>query len=107
VDPLTTKQIYTISTGINPTSLDYNFNTSTLVTSNAASNTLSILDYVCPPNPNGVSNCPTPQVREVLDVGAVSPVVLGPNAIAIDPRLNLAAVIDSANNRILLVPLPN
>ena len=107
VDPLTSKQIFTISTGINPTSLDYNFNTSTLVTSNSSSNTLSILDYVCPPNPNGVSNCPTPQVREVLDVGAVSPVVLGPNAVAIDPRLNLAAVIDSANNRILLVPLPN
>ncbi len=107
VDPLASKQIYTISAGINPTSLDYNFNTSTLVTSNSASNTLSILDYVCPPNPNGISNCPTPQVREVLDVGAVAPVVLGPNALAIDPRLNLAAVIDSANNRILLVPLPH
>ena len=107
VDPLTSKEIFSISTGINPTSLDYNFNTSTLVTSNSASNTLSVLDYVCPPNPNGVSNCPTPQVREVLDVGAVSSVVLGPNAIAIDPRLNLAAVIDAANNRILLVPLPH
>jgi DNA-binding beta-propeller fold protein YncE len=107
VDPLAAKEIYTIRAGINPTSLDYNFNTSTLVTSNSASSTLSILDYVCPPNPNGVSNCPTPQVREVLDVGAVAPVVLGPNAIAIDPRLNLAAVIDSANNRILLVPLPH
>ena len=107
VDPLASKQIYTISAGINPTSLDYNFNTSTLVTSNSASNTLSILDYVCPPNPNGVSNCPTPQVREVLDVGSVASVVLGPNALAIDPRLNLAAVIDAANNRILLVPLPH
>jgi DNA-binding beta-propeller fold protein YncE len=107
IDPLTSKQISSISTGINPTSVDYNFNTSTLVTSNAASNTLSILDYVCPANPDGVSNCPAPQVREVLDVGAVSPVVLGPNSIAIDPRLNLAAVIDSANNRILLVPLPH
>jgi DNA-binding beta-propeller fold protein YncE len=107
VDPLASKEIYTISAGINPTSLDYNFNTSTLVTSNSASNTLSIIDYVCPPNPNGVSNCPTPQVREVLDVDAVSPVVLGPNALAIDTRLNLAAVIDSANNRILLVPLPH
>ncbi len=107
VDPLASKEIYTISAGINPTSLDYNFNTSTLVTSNSASNTLSILDYVCPPNPNGVSNCPTPQVREVLDVGSVASVVLGPNALAIDPRLNLAAVIDAANNRILLVPLPH
>jgi len=107
VDPLASKEIFTISVGINPTSLDYNFNTSTLVTSNSASNTLSIIDYVCPPNPNGVSGCPVPQVREVLDVGAVAPVVLGPNALAIDPRLNLAAVIDSANNRILLVPLPH
>src|SRR5580700_5907158 len=107
VDPLTSKQTSSISTGINPTSVDYNFNSSTLVTSNAASNTLSILDYVCPPNPNAVSSCPAPQVREVLDVGAVSPVVLGPNSIAIDPRLNLAVAIDSANNRILLVPLPH
>jgi DNA-binding beta-propeller fold protein YncE len=107
VDPLTSKETSSISTGINPTSVDYNFNTSTLVTSNAASNTLSILDYVCPPNPTGVSSCPAPQVRDVLDVGAVSPVVVGPNSIAIDPRLNLAVAIDSANNRILLVPLPN
>ena len=107
VDPLTSKETSSISTGINPTSVDYNFNTSTLVTSNAASNTLSILDYVCPPNPTGVSSCPAPQVRDVLDVGAVSPVVVGPNSIAIDPRLNLAVAIDSANNRVLLVPLPN
>jgi DNA-binding beta-propeller fold protein YncE len=107
VDPLSSKETSSFSTGINPTSVDYNFNTSTLVTSNAASNTLSILDYVCPPNPNAVSSCPAPQVREVLDVGAVSPVVLGPNSIAIDPRLNLAVAIDAANNRILLVPLPH
>jgi DNA-binding beta-propeller fold protein YncE len=107
VDPLTSKQTSSFSTGINPTSVDYNFNTSTLVTSNAASNTLSILDYVCPPNPNAVSSCPAPQVREVLDVGAVSSVVLGPNSIAIDPRLNLAVAVDAANNRILLVPLPH
>ncbi len=108
VDPLTSKQTSSISTGINPTSIDYNFNSSTLVTSNASSNTLSILAYVCPPNPNGISNCPVPQVREILDVGGVLPaVVQGPNSIAIDPRLNLAVQIDQANNRILLVPLPN
>ena len=40
-------------------------------------------------------------------MGSVASVVLGPNALAIDPRLNLAAVIDAANNRILLVPLPH
>jgi DNA-binding beta-propeller fold protein YncE len=108
VDPLTSKQTSSISTGINPTSVDYNFNTSTLVTSNASSNTLSILAYVCPPNPQGISNCPVPEVREILDIGGVLPaVVLGPNSIAIDPRLNLAVQVDQPNNRILLVPLPN
>jgi DNA-binding beta-propeller fold protein YncE len=108
VDPLTSQQTASVSTGINPTSVDYNFNTSTLVTSNTASNTLSILAYVCPPNPNGISNCPVPKVTEVLDPGSVAPTVIpGPNSIAIDPRLNLAVQIDQANNRILLVPLPN
>jgi DNA-binding beta-propeller fold protein YncE len=110
VDPLTSEEVASISAGINPTSVDYNFNTSTLVTSNAASNTLSILAYVCPPNPNGISNCPVPQVRDVLDPGSavpLSPVGAGPNSIAIDPRLNLAVQIDQANNRILLVPLPH
>ncbi len=110
VDPLTSEKVFTVSTGINPTSVDYNFNTSTLVTSNAASNTLSVLDYSCPPNPSGVSHCPVPQVREVLDVGSVEPtsaVVVGPNSLAIDPRLNVVVQIDQANNRILLVPLPH
>jgi YVTN family beta-propeller protein len=110
VNPLTSETVFTASAGINPTSLDYNFNSSTLVTSNAASNTLSVLAYVCPPNVNGVSNCPVPRVREILDVGSVEPlvsVVVGPNSIAIDPRLNLAVEIDQANNRILLVPLPH
>ena len=32
---------------------------------------------------------------------------LGPNAVAIDPKLNLAVVVDPDNNRVLLVPLPH
>jgi hypothetical protein len=32
--------------------------------------------------------------------------VLGPNAVAIDPKLNLAVLIDADNKRVLLVPLP-
>jgi len=110
VNPVTSQQTSSISTGINPTSVDYNFNTSTLVTSNAASSTLSILAYVCPPNPNGITSCPAPRVYEVLDPGSVTPltsIIPGPNSIAIDPRLNLAVQIDQANNRILLVPLPH
>ncbi len=98
-----------IATGINPTSVDYNWNTSSLITSNASTNTISVLNYVCPPNPNGISSCPTSTVRSVIAAGTPPPsssVVVGPNSIAIDRRLNLAVQVDQTNNRVLLVPLP-
>jgi hypothetical protein len=93
--------------GINPTSIDYNFQDSTLVTVNSSSHILSIMDYLCPPNVL-VPSCAAPQVRDVLGLGGVtsSSFVLGPNAIAIDPKLNLGALLDPDNNRLLLVPLP-
>jgi DNA-binding beta-propeller fold protein YncE len=109
VDPATAVVLGSLRTGINPTSLDYNYNTSTLVTSNAATNTISILNYVCPPNPNGINSCPVTNVQDVVAVGTPPPsssVVVGPNSIAIDPRLNLAVQVDQINNRVLLVPLP-
>jgi hypothetical protein len=96
--------------GIGPTSLDYNFQTSTLVTNNATSNTISIVGYVCPPNPNGPPSCAGPQVRDVLGIGGVlqpSAVVVGPNSIAIDLKMNLGVLADPSNNRVLLVPLPH
>jgi len=97
----------TVSVGIAPTSVDYNFQTSSLVTLNAGSHTLSVLDYTCPPN-NGPT-CFNPQVRAVLGLGGAqsSTLVLGPNGVAIDPKLNIAVVVDPDNNRILLVPLPH
>jgi DNA-binding beta-propeller fold protein YncE len=98
-----------VQVGINPTSLDYNFQTSTLVTLNSVSNTLSVLDYLCPPS-GTLNTCPNPMVRAVMGLGgqeAAASTVIGPNAIAIDPRLNLAVVVDEDNNRILLVPLPH
>ncbi len=96
--------------GIDPTSLDYNYQTSTLVTNNAASNTLSIVGYVCPPNPNGPSSCAGPRVRDVLGVGGLlqpAAVIVGPNSIAIDLKMNLGVLVDQSNNRVLLVPLPH
>jgi DNA-binding beta-propeller fold protein YncE len=101
IDPGTLNQS-TVRVGINPTSLDYNFQASTLVTVNGASHTMSILDYVCPPPASGVTTaCPNPQVRAVLGLGGSQQF-----SVAIDPRLNLAVVADQNNNRILLVPLP-
>ena len=109
VDPNTFIPI-SFRVGIGPTSLDYNYQTSTLVTNNAASNTLSVVGYVCPPNPNGPSSCAGPQVREVLGVGGLlqpASVMIGPNSIAIDLKLNLGVLVDQSNNRVLLVPLPH
>ncbi len=94
--------------GINPTSIDYNFQASTLVTVNSSSNILSVLDYVCPPNVL-VPSCAAPQVRDVLGLGGEcrsSSFVLEMNAIAIDPKMNWGALVDPDNNRVLLVPLP-
>jgi DNA-binding beta-propeller fold protein YncE len=107
IDPTTFIQT-PLSTGIAPTSLDYNYQTSTLVTVNSPSRTMSVLSYVCPPA-SGASACVGSGVRTVLGVGGTqtSIPVLGPNAVAIDPKLNLAVLVDPDNNRILLVPLPH
>jgi len=98
----------TVSVGIAPTSIDYNFQTSSLVTLNAGSHTMSVLDYTCPPS-IATPACTNPQVRAVLGLGGAqtSTFVLGPNAVAIDPKLNLAVLVDPDNNRVLLVPLPH
>jgi DNA-binding beta-propeller fold protein YncE len=96
-----------IAASINPTSLDYSYNASALVTANSATSTISVIDYVCPPN-DGV-NCPVPHVQSVLATGSLVPsssaVAVGVKAIGIDFRLNLIVEVDEANNRVLLVPL--
>jgi DNA-binding beta-propeller fold protein YncE len=109
VDPITFIPT-SFKVGIDPTSLDYNYQTSTLVTNNAASNTISIVGYLCPPNPNGPPSCAGPKVRDVLGVGGLlqpASVVVGPNSIAIDLKMNLGVLVDQSNNRVLLVPLPH
>jgi YVTN family beta-propeller protein len=85
--------------GINPTSLAYNFQTSTLLTANSASNTLSVMDL------------PNRRVRAILNfaAGTLFPPNFVPGsqfAVDIHPRTNLAVVVDQANNRLLLVPAP-
>jgi DNA-binding beta-propeller fold protein YncE len=98
----------TIAASINPTSLDYNYNTSALVTANSGTSTISVIDYVCPPSSG--ANCPTPHVQSVLAAGSPVPssaVVVGAKAVGVDLRLNLIVEVDEVNNRILLVPMPN
>jgi DNA-binding beta-propeller fold protein YncE len=108
VDPTTFVET-PVNAGIAPTSIDYNYQTSTLVTVNSPSGTMSVLDYVCPPGAGAPAACVGPSVQTVLGLGGTqnSPLVLGPNAVAIDPKLNIAVLVDPDNNRVLLVPLPH
>ena len=82
-------QTQSIKVGINPTALAYNFRTSTILTVNALSNTISIVDSQ------------TFRTRLTLGIGGSSQF-----AAAIHPLTNLAVITDQANNRVLLLPLP-
>ena len=107
VDPLTCIPT-TVRVGINPTSLDYDFQTSTLVTVNSASNTMSFLDYMCPPAVGAPVTCTAPQTRGIF--GLPSSAKFSQNqqfSVAIDAKLNLAVVVDTNNSRVLLIPLPH
>jgi DNA-binding beta-propeller fold protein YncE len=79
-----------VRVGINPTAVAYNYLTSTIVTVNSISSTISVLDIN-----DG-------KVHANLGLKASQ---LG--SIAIHPRTNIASIVDSQNNRLLLVPLPN
>ena len=78
-----------LSVGINPNSLDYNFQPDTLVSLNTECHTASILDFL------------GQRVTAVLGVDGGTQF-----SVAIDPRSNIAVVADQNNNRVLLVPLP-
>ena len=75
--------------GINPTSIDYNYRSSTLVTANTSSQTLSVMDFL------------TKTIKAIIPL-AVSQQF----AVAIDPMTNRAFVVDQNNNRVIVVPLP-
>lgn len=80
----------TVQVGINPASIGYNFQTSTILTVNSTSNTVSVVDSQ------------TFQTKATLGIGGVSLF-----ATAIEPLSNLALIVDQQNNRVLLFPLPH
>jgi len=107
INPLTFVPV-TVRGGFNPSSIAYDSQTSTITVVNAATGTLSVLDYVCPPLA-GQPACTSPQVRATIGlVGSqISPTApLGPKTIDIDPFLNVAVLVDAENNRLLMIPLP-
>jgi YVTN family beta-propeller protein len=88
IDPATF-QLSVVRVGINPTAAAYNPNTGTLVTVNAASRTLSVMDFVAR------------RVRAVYGFEASERF-----SVAIHPITNLAVIADEANDRVILFPLP-
>lgn len=89
-DPATST--YTVSfnrVGINPTSLDYNYRSSTLVTTNTLSQTMSVMDF------------PNKRVMAILPLS-----VSQQFGVAIDSMTNRAVVVDQNNNRVLIFQLP-
>lgn len=91
--------------GINPTAIAYNFRTSTLVSTNTASHTISVVDFL------------GQKIRAVLPLPTATAananlasflVVSGAFQYALDihPYTNIAVIADTANGRVLFVPLP-
>lgn len=90
-----------IRVGINPTSIAYNFQSGTGVTVNNATNTLSVFNFLATNPPNSVLTIQAGKVEAVLPMGGSAEF-----SVAIDPLTNIAAVVDQANGRLLLIPLP-
>ena len=80
----------TIRVGIDPSSIAYNFESGTLVTANNLSGTMTIVDFI------------DQTVRGVFSLKSSTQF-----AVAIHPQTNLAVVADTADNQLLLVPLPH
>ncbi|HWX38163.1 MAG TPA: hypothetical protein VNY09_02915 [Candidatus Sulfotelmatobacter sp.] len=104
IDPVTSIQ-NSFGIGINPTSIAYNYFTSTLVSTNTASHTISVADLrglkvlaalSLPPIVSTTSN-------QALVVAASS---VPQYAVDVHPLTNIAVIADTANGRVLFVPLP-
>ena len=81
-----------VNVGINPTALALNQQTGAILTSNSASNTISIVDTLSNPL----------KTRQTFGIPG-SPTF----GVAVDQFTNLAVLVDQANNRVLLFPMPN
>jgi DNA-binding beta-propeller fold protein YncE len=81
-----------VNVGINPTSLAINPQTGAILTSNSSSNTVSVVDTLSNP------------FKTQKTLGLPGSPTFG---VAIDQFTNLAVIVDQANQRVLLFPMPN
>jgi YVTN family beta-propeller protein len=104
IDPVSSIQIQ-FRIGINPTAIAYNYRTSTLVSTNTASHTITVADFLgqkiravltLPPITAANSNL----ALSLAFQGALQ------YALDIHPFTNVAVIADTANGQVLFVPLP-
>jgi DNA-binding beta-propeller fold protein YncE len=82
----------TVNVGINPTALAINPETGAILTTNLAGKTTSLVDTTSNP------------LKTVKTIGLPGSAQFG---VAIDQFTNLAVIVDQANNRLLIFPMPN
>jgi DNA-binding beta-propeller fold protein YncE len=104
IDPVSSIQT-TFRVGINPTSIAYNYRTSTLASTNTGSHTLTVADFLGQKIRAVLSLPPTATANANL---ALSLSFAGALQYALDihPFTNVAVIADTANGHVLFVPLP-
>ncbi len=104
IDPVSSIQ-NTFRIGINPTAIAYNFLTSTLASTNTISHTVTVADFLRQKIRAVLTFPPTASANSNL---ALSLAFSGALQYAIDihPFTNIAVIADTANGRVLFVPLP-
>ncbi len=104
IDPVSSIQT-SFRLGINPTAVAYNFRTSTLVSTNTGSHTVSVADFLGQKIRAVLTLPPTNSVNANV---ALSLAFQGAFQYALDihPFTNIAVIADTANGQVLFVPLP-
>jgi DNA-binding beta-propeller fold protein YncE len=99
-DPTTQQSTASLRVGIDPTAMAYNYLTGTLITTNTGSHTITVAD-ILGKQIRAVLALPPPPANSALGLA-------GPFQFAVDihPLTNLAVIADTANGRVLLVPVP-
>jgi hypothetical protein len=99
-DPTLQSQVGSLRVGINPTAIAFNALTGTLITTNTGSHTITVADILGSQIRAVLTLPPAPVNSTVTLSGALQ------FPLDIHPLTNLAVIADTANGRVLLVPVP-
>jgi DNA-binding beta-propeller fold protein YncE len=99
-DPTAQLQVGFLRVGINPTAIAYNSLTGTLISTNTGSHTVTVADFLSN-RIRALLTLPPPPVNSTLALNGSLQF-----AVDIHPLTNLAVIADTANGRVLLVPVP-